>query len=116
MALTVPLVELAHDADPLRVGRPDGELNPGNTLHLHGVRTQLLLQAAMSSLLEQLYVCVQQEMRIHRRKLRRPRRWRGDYRAPLDDLADQCRTLVWRRGQSSFGFLRFTFNVGLVHK
>ena len=71
MALTVPLVELAHDADPLRIGRPDGELNPGNTLHPHGVRAQLLLQAAMSSLLEQLYVCVQQEMRIYRSNFRR---------------------------------------------
>ena len=71
MALTVPLVELAHDADPLRVGRPDGELNARHPLHLHGVRAQLLLQAAMRPLLEQLYVRVQQEMRIHRWNLRR---------------------------------------------
>ena len=70
MALTVPLVELAHDADLLRVGRPDGELNARHSLHLHGVRAQLLLQAAMSSLLEQLYVCVQQEMRIYRSNFR----------------------------------------------
>ena len=60
MALAVPLVEVTHDADPLRVGRPDGELNSGHTLHRHGMRAQLLLQAAMSPLLEHLYIGVRQ--------------------------------------------------------
>ena len=58
MAQAVPLVEVTHDADSLRVGRPDGELHPGHTLRRHGMRAQLLLQATMSPLLERLYVCI----------------------------------------------------------
>ena len=41
------------------------------TLTRSALGAQLLLQAAMSSLLEQLYVCVQQEMRIYRSNFRR---------------------------------------------
>jgi hypothetical protein len=84
MAYTVPLVEVTYDADPLRVGRPDGELNPGHTLHRHGMRAQLLLQATMSPLLEQLYVCVRQAVPIPCRTFRRLWSWRGDYRVALD--------------------------------
>src|SRR5208283_677983 len=43
MALTVPMVEVTQDADSLRIGRPGGELNPGDTLDRHGMRAQLLL-------------------------------------------------------------------------
>ena len=41
------------------------------TLTRYVLGAQLLLQAAMSPLLEQLYVCVQQEMRIRRWNFRR---------------------------------------------
>jgi hypothetical protein len=71
MALAVPMVEVTHDTDPLCVGRPDGELHPGHTLQRHGMRAQLLLQAAMRPLLERLYVRVRQAMRIRGRSLLR---------------------------------------------
>ena len=115
MALAVPLVEVTNDADPLRVGRPDGELNSGHSLHRRGMRAQLLLQATMSPLLET--VCLRPtgdadsrtELRaalaFARRLSSGPRRPRG----PASHSGSASRAVHLQ-------FLAFCFQRCLVHK
>src|ERR1035438_211644 len=67
-------------------------------------------------LLERLYFRVRQEMRIHGRSLLRLSRRRGDYWAALDGPEGQHRTPGRRQKRSSFSFLIFISNVGLVYQ
>ena len=80
------------------------------------MRAQLHLQTTVGPLLEQLYICVRQEVPIRGQSFRRLWRWRGDYRVALDSPKYQSRAPVRRHRQFSFSFLHFVSNVGLVHK
>ena len=79
------------------------------------MRAQLLLQATMSALLEQLYVCVRQERRVQDRSFSRLWRWRGEYRVAHNGIKNRRGALAWRC-RRFFGFLRFGYNVRLLHK
>ena len=57
------MVEIAHDADPLRVGRPNGEVYPSHACHLSDVRAQLFVLQVMRALCDQVQVEVGQQRR-----------------------------------------------------
>src|SRR6185436_17468292 len=50
MAASVPVVEVADDADALGVGRPDSEVHPGGRSDPHGMRAELLVNAGVIAL------------------------------------------------------------------
>ena len=63
VATAVPAVELADHAHPLGVGGPDREGGAGNALHRARVRTQLLVQAEMGALGQEVDVGLAQHRR-----------------------------------------------------
>ncbi len=56
MPAAVPVVEVAHDRDAARVGRPDGEVDAGDALELDVVGTQLVEQPQMRALADVVVV------------------------------------------------------------
>ena len=64
MAANVPLVEVAHHRDHLGIGRPDGEADAGDALHLRDVRAQRSVAFEVGA----LAVKVQLEIGEQRRK------------------------------------------------
>ena len=56
MLRTVPAVEVPDDGDALGVGRPHGEEDPRDTTDGHRMGTELLVQAEMAPLVEQVNV------------------------------------------------------------
>ena len=58
-----PLGERTHDADALGVRRPDGEVRPGLAVHLARMRAELLVQAVVRALVEEMQVVVSEERR-----------------------------------------------------
>src|SRR5437764_14911116 len=63
-AAAVPGIEIADEADPLRVRRPDRERDPFDAVMQHRVRPKLLIAREMVALDEQVDV----EFSEHRRK------------------------------------------------
>src|SRR5438067_11980458 len=55
-AAAIPCVEIADDADPLRVGRPDRKRNAFHSVMQHRVRAELLITREMIALDEQMHV------------------------------------------------------------
>jgi len=64
MAANVPLVEVAHHRDHLGIGRPDGEADAGDAIHLRDVRAQRSVAFEVGA----LAVKVQLEIGEQRRK------------------------------------------------
>ena len=56
MDAAVPAVEVADDADPDRVRRPDGEMHAGDAADLQRMRAELLVDAGVVALAEQVHV------------------------------------------------------------
>src|SRR5438270_13770598 len=52
----IPAVEIAHDADALRVRRPDREVNAPGVADLAQVRAELVVEPQMTSLGKQMQV------------------------------------------------------------
>ena len=63
MAAPVPAVEIADEADAHRVRCPHGEADAGDALHRHRVRAQLLVEAQVPSLGDQVDVHLAQDGR-----------------------------------------------------
>src|SRR2546422_2224421 len=57
------MVEITHDADPLRVRRPNSEVYPSHACHLSDVRAQLFVLQVMRALCDQVQVEVGQQRR-----------------------------------------------------
>src|SRR5690606_20009641 len=60
---SVPEIEIADDADPLRVGRPDHKAHAGNAVELHRMSAKLVVQAKMVAFAEQMEIVVRQDRR-----------------------------------------------------
>ena len=58
MHAAVPRVEVADDADAIRVGCPDGEVHAGGAADRHRVRAELVVDAGVLALAEQIEVVV----------------------------------------------------------
>ncbi len=56
MIVAVPAVEIANDADPLRVGRPDGETGPRHAVNRAQLRAELLIKPALIPFAKQIQV------------------------------------------------------------
>ena len=56
MDSSVPTVKISHHADPQGIGRPYGEQNTVHTVHLHGMRTQFLIDHIVNAGVEFLRV------------------------------------------------------------
>ncbi len=63
VAAAVPAVEIADHGDPGGVGRPDGEVHPGDAGMLDGMGAQPLPQAAVGALVDQIVVEFAQQRR-----------------------------------------------------
>jgi hypothetical protein len=56
MALGVPAVEIPRQKDPFRIGGPDGEMDPLDTLVDNPVGPQFFIEAKMASFIEEIKV------------------------------------------------------------
>ena len=56
MAAAVPVVEVADDTDALRVGRPDREVDPVGRADAHRMRAELLVNAGVIALAEEIHI------------------------------------------------------------
>ncbi len=61
MAFLVPPVEVAHHADALSVGGPHGKVRPLPRARPHRMRAQLLIQAEVGALVEEVEVLIAEE-------------------------------------------------------
>ncbi len=60
---TVPGVEIADDADPRGIGRPDREADPGDAVKRHQARAELVVQAQMPAFGNEVDVHLAQQRR-----------------------------------------------------
>ncbi len=63
MRAAVPLIEIADDADALRVGRPDAELHAGDAVDFADVRAELVERAVMRAFGEKMQIEIAEEGR-----------------------------------------------------
>ncbi len=56
MATPVPMVEVANDADALRIGRPDGEARAGHAVNHTQLRAELVVNFPLVALAEQIQI------------------------------------------------------------
>jgi len=56
MKPSVPLVEIANDADTLRVRRPDGEARAGHPVNHAQLRAEFFVNTAFIALAEQIQI------------------------------------------------------------
>ena len=66
VGVAVPAVEISDDRDSQRVGRPDGEVDPGHAINLAQMRAHLFIDAVVFSLPKEIEV----EIAKHRRHRR----------------------------------------------
>ena len=63
MAAAVPSIEVADDADALRIRCPYDKSNAGNAFHIHRMCTELVVQLQVIALAEQIEVELRQDRR-----------------------------------------------------
>ena len=76
MALAIPAVEVADHRDARRVRRPDREVGPLDAFHGSRMRSELLVQAQVASLVEEVEILVAEQRHLARQPRRPPSRSR----------------------------------------
>ena len=91
MPAAVPAVEVADHADAIRVGRPDREVHAGRAADRHRVRAELVVDAGVLALAEQVEVEVGEHAAVAIRIVDSRRRRRRDTSPAADSRGSACR-------------------------